>query len=335
MTARHPAPASMRAVEITQAGGPEVLRLCERPVPSVLTGEILVKVAAAGLNRGDIFQRQGNYPPPPGASDLPGLEVSGTVVAVGPRATGFEVGQEVCALLAGGGYAEYCSVPATHCAPIPRGVSLIDAAALPEAFCTVWGAVWLEAGLADGESLLVQGGSSGIGVAAIQMAAALGHSVYTTAGSDEKCAACVELGATRAINYQKEDFSAVVRTATAGVGVDVILDMVGGNYVPREISALADYGRLVFISALGGQSANIDIYELMRRRLKITGSTLRSRPRAYKSAIVKSLRARIWPHIASGKIRPVVDRRYGLHEVAAAHAALEAGGHVGKILLVV
>ena len=325
----------MRAIEIAEPGGLEVLRLCERPVPSVLAGEVLVKVAAAGLNRGDIIQRQGNYPPPPGASDLPGLEVSGTVVAVGPHTAGFEVGQEVCALLAGGGYAEYCSVPATHCLPVPQGVSLIDAAALPEAFCTVWGAVWHEGEFADGESLLVQGGSSGVGVAAIQMAVALGHSVYTTAGSDEKCAACIELGATRAINYQKEDFSGVVRAATKGVGVNVILDMVGGNYVPREISALADYGRLVFISALGGRSASLDIYEVMTRRLKITGSTLRSRPPAYKAAIVKNLLARIWPHVESGKIRPVVDRRFGLHEAAAAHAALEAGGHVGKILLAV
>jgi NADPH2:quinone reductase len=325
----------MRAIEIVKPGGPEVLRLCERPVPSVLAGEVLVKVAAAGLNRGDIVQRQGNYPPPPGASDLPGLEVSGTVVAVGSHTAGLDVGQEVCALLAGGGYAEYCAVPATHCLPVPRGVSLIDAAALPEAFCTVWGAVWQEGEFTVGESLLVQGGSSGIGVAAIQMAAALGHPVYTTAGSDEKCAACVELGATLAINYQKEDFSAVVRTATGEGGVNVILDMVGGDYVPREISALADYGRLIFIAALGGQSASIDIYELMTRRLKITGSTLRSRPPAYKAAIVKNLFARIWPHIASGKIRPVVDRLFGLHEAPAAHAALEAGGHVGKILLVI
>jgi len=226
-------------------------------------------------------------------------------------------------------------VPATHCLPVPRGVSLIDAAALPEAFCTVWGAVWHEGEFADGESLLVQGGSSGVGVAAIQMAAALGHPVYATAGNDEKCAACIDLGATRAINYQNEDFSAAVRTATEEVGVDVILDMVGGHYVPREISALADYGRLIFIAALGGQSANFDIYEVMKRRLKITGSTLRSRPPAYKAAIVEALLVRIWPHIASGKIRPVVDRRFALHEAAAAHAALEAGGHVGKILLVV
>lgn len=325
----------MRAIEIVEPGGPEVLRLCERPVPSVLPGEVLVKVAAAGLNRGDIAQRQGNYPPPPGASDLPGLEVSGTVAAVGPQTEAFEVGQEVCALLAGGGYAEYCAVPETHCLPVPRGVSLIDAAALPEAFCTVWGAVWHEAALADGESLLVQGGSSGIGVAAIQMAAALGHPVYATAGTDEKCAACIELGATRAINYQKEDFAEAVRTATKGVGVNVILDMVGGHYVPREISSLADYGRLIFISALGGQSAIVDIFELMTRRLKVTGSTLRSRPPAYKAAIIKNVHARIWPHFASGKIGPVVDRRFGMHEAAAAHAALEAGGHVGKILLVV
>lgn len=328
-------PASMRAIEISEPGLPEVLRLCERPVPSVLAGELLIKVAAAGLNRGDIVQRQGNYPPPPGASDLPGLEVSGTVVAVGPHTTGFEAGQEVCALLPGGGYAEYCAVPATQCLPVPRGVSLIDAASLPEAFCTVWGAVWQEGEFTAGESLLVQGGSSGIGVAAIQMAAALGHPVYTTAGTDEKCAACIEMGATRAINYRKEDFAAAVRTATERAGVNVILDMVGGDYVPREISALADYGRLVFIAALGGHMANFDIYEVMKRRLKITGSTLRSRPPAYKAAIVNALMVRIWPHIASGKIRPVIDRRFALHEAAAAHVALEAGGHIGKILLVV
>jgi NADPH:quinone reductase len=325
----------MRAIEIAEPGGPGVLRLCERPVPNVQPGELLLKVAAAGLNRGDIVQRQGNYPPPPGVSDLPGLEVSGTVVGAGPFTAGFQVGQEVCALLAGGGYAEYCSVPATHCLPLPRGVSLIDAAALPEALCTVWGAVWHEGQFADGETLLVQGGSSGIGVAAIQMAVALGHCVYTTAGSDEKCAACLELGATCAINYRKQDFSEVVRKATGGAGVNVILDMVGGSYVPRELSALAHYGRLVFIAALGGQSASFDIYDVMTRRLNITGSTLRSRSGAYKAVIVKNLLARIWPHIASGKVRPVVERRFPLHEAAAAHAALEAGGHVGKILLVV
>lgn len=327
-------PTTMRAVEIRQPGGPEVLRLCERPVPQPDEGEILIRVAAAGLNRGDLVQREGNYPPPPGASDLPGLEVSGTVAAVGAGVRDWQVGQEVCALLTGGGYAEYCVAPAVQCLRIPAGVSLVDAAALPETFCTVWGAVWEICRLAPGESLLVQGGSSGIGVTAIQMAAALGHEVFATAGSDAKCDACLALGATRAINYRTEDFVAVVKEATGGKGVDVVLDMVGGDYVPRELKAMADYGRLVFIAALGGDQAGIAIHEMMRRRLQITGSTLRSRPVAYKAAIVEKLHEKIWPHFAGGRIRPVVDRTFRLEEAAQAHAHMADGRHIGKILLV-
>ena len=328
-------PKTMRAIEITQPGGPEVLRLVERPIPALAAGEVLVKVAAAGINRADLSQRQGAYPPPPGASDLPGLEISGSIESLGAGVQGWRPGDAVCALLTGGGYAEYCAVPAGQCLPVPGGLTLIEAAAIPEACFTVWTMVWDRARLASGESLLVQGGSSGIGVMAIQMAVALGHRVFVTAGSEEKCAACVALGAERAINYRTQDFVAEVQAATAGRGVDVILDMVGGDYVKREVAALADDGRLVFIASLGGAEAGFNVREVMRRRLTITGATLRARPLAFKEAIARNLRKTIWPLLESGRIRPVIQQTFPLAQAADAHRLMEAGGHTGKILLVV
>src|SRR6267142_1446547 len=292
-----PLPTKMRAVEISQPGGPEVLKLTERPVPQPKAHEILVKVAAAGVNRPDVLQRSGNYPVPPDASDLPGLEIAGEVVAKGSAATLWKIGDRVCALVHGGGYAEYCTVPEVQALPVPKGLSLIEAASLPETCFTVWANVYDRARLAPGESLLVQGGSSGIGVTAIQMAAALGNRVFATAGSDEKCAACVKLGAEKAINYKTQDFAAELKAATGGKGVDVILDMVGGDYVPRELKCLADEGRLVFIASLGGVKAEIDIFEIQRRRLVITGSTLRPRPFEFKGDIARNLKEKIWPLI--------------------------------------
>jgi len=279
------------------------------------------------------MQRKGHYPPPPGASDIPGLEVAGTVSSIGANVTDWEVGDQVCALVAGGGYAEYCVAPAPQCLPIPRGLSAIEAASLPETFFTVWSNVFDRGRLIAGESLLVQGGSSGIGVAAIQMARAFGAHVFATAGSAEKCAACERLGAERAINYKTEDFVEVIKTATSGRGVDVILDMVGGDYVPRELKILADDGRLVFISGLRGLEAQINILEVMQRRLTITGSTLRSRPVAFKGAIAKALREKVWPLVEAGKIRPVVFKTFPLAAAADAHRELESGEHVGKIIL--
>src|SRR5216684_4816212 len=284
-----PLPTKMRAVEISQPGGPEVLKLTERPVPQPKAHEILVKVAAAGVNRPDVLQRGGNYPVPPDASDLPGLEIAGEVAAKGNAVTLWGIGDRVCALVHGGGYAEYCTVPEVQALPVPKGLSLVEAASLPETCFTVWGNVYDRAKLAPGESLLVQGGTSGIGVTAIQMAAATGNRVFATAGSDEKCAACVRLGAEKAFNYRTQDFLAEVKAATGGKGVNVILDMVGGDYVPKELKCLADDGRLVFISFLRGPKTELDINELMRRRLTITGSTLRPRPVEFKGYLAKNL----------------------------------------------
>src|SRR6266851_1889767 len=297
-----PLPTKMRAVEISQPGGPEVLKLSERPVPQPKAHEILVKVAAAGVNRPDVLQRSGNYPVPPDASDLPGLEIAGEVVAKGSAVTLWKIGDKLCALVNGGGYAEYCTVPEVQALPVPKGLSLIEAASLPETCFTVWGNVYDRARLAPGESLLVQGGASGIGVTAIQMAAATGNRVFATAGSDEKCAACVRLGAEKAFNYKTRDWVAEVRAATGGKGVNVILDMVGGDYVPKELKCLADDGRLVFIAFLRGPKTELDINELMRRRLTITGSTLRPRPVEVKGALARNLRERIWPLIEAGRI---------------------------------
>jgi len=302
----------MRAVEISKPGGPEVLQAVERPVPAPKPHEILIKVAAAGVNRPDVLQRTGNYPVPPDASDLPGLEVAGEVVATGEAVTLWKPGDKVCALVHGGGYAEYCVAPEVQALPVPKGFSVAEAASLPETFFTVWSNVYYRGRLSSGESLLVQGGTSGIGVAAIQMAAAMGNRVFATAGSDERCAACVRLGAEKAINYRTQDFAAEIKAATQGKGVNVILDMVAGDYVPKELKCLADEGRLVFIAFLRGHKTELDINELMRRRLVVTGSTLRPRPVEFKGAIAKSLRARIWPLIEAGKIKPQIFRTFPL-----------------------
>jgi len=323
----------MRAIEITQPGGPEVLRPCERPMPQVKPGEILIRVLAAGVNRPDVFQRLGQYPVPPGASDLPGLEVAGEIVDGDLTGSGFNKGDLVCALVQGGGYAEYCTAPLAQCLPVPKGLSPVEAAALPETFFTVWSNVFQRAALAEGETLLVQGGSSGIGTTAIQIATALGHRVFATAGSADKCRACEELGAERAINYKTEDFVAVVRELTNGKGVDVVLDMVGGDYLPREVDCLADDGRIAIIALLGGAKANVDLGQVLRRRLTITGSTLRPRPVAFKERIARELRERVWPLLEGGRIKPVIHQVFPLEEAAAAHALMESSAHVGKIML--
>ena len=323
----------MKCIEISKPGGPEVLVVAERPVPSPKANEILVKVAAAGVNRPDVLQRMGKYAPPKDASDLPGLEIAGEVSALGSSVTKFKIGDKVCALVHGGGYAEYCVTPEVQALPIPKGLSALEAASLPETFFTVWSNVYDRARLATGESLLVQGGSSGIGVTAIQIAAAMGNRVFATAGSDEKCAACVGLGAEKAINYRTGDFGAEIMAATGGKGVNVILDMVGGDYVPREIKCLAEDGRLVFIASLGGVKAEIDIFEIQRRRLVITGSTLRPRPVEFKGAIARSLREKIWPLIEAGKIKPVIYKSFPLAQASEAHRLMETSTHIGKIVL--
>jgi NADPH2:quinone reductase len=323
----------MQVVEITRPGGPEVLKPATRPVPQPRAGEVLIRVAAAGVNRPDCLQRAGAYAPPPGASDLPGLEVAGTVVRVGEGASEWNVGDRVCALTPGGGYAQYCLTPGAHCLPPPRGLDLIQAASLPETFFTVWINVFERARLAPGETLLVQGGASGIGVTAIQMACAFGHRVFATAGSAEKCAACERLGAERAINYRTQDFVEAVQQATGGKGVDVILDMVGGDYVPRELKCLATDGRLSIIAFLGGTKATLDMSDILFRRLTITGSTLRPRSVEYKAGVAQALRQRVWPLIEAGAIRPVIYRTFPLAQAGQAHALMESGAHVGKIVL--
>jgi len=323
----------MRAIEITEFGGPEVLQLCERPLPQLKNGEILIKVHAAGVNRPDVFQRQGNYPVPPGASDLPGLEVAGEIVDGDLSGSAFKKGDLVCALVQGGGYAEYCAAPLAQCLPVPQGLSALQAAALPENFFTVWSNVFERARLAPGETLLVQGGSSGIGVTAIQIAAALGHRVFATAGSDDKCRACEDLGAELAINYRSGDFEEAVKAVTEGRGVDVILDMVGGDYLPREIKTLADDGRLVIIALLGGAKGQLDMSQILRRRLTVTGSTLRPRPVEFKAFIARQLQERVWPLLASGKVKPVIYKTFPLAQASQAHALMESSAHVGKIML--
>ena len=325
----------MRCIEISKPGGPEVLVLAERPSPTPKANEILVKVAAAGVNRPDVAQRQGNYAPPPDASDLPGLEVAGEVVGAGADVKMWRAGDRVCALVHGGGYAEYCVAPEVQALPIPTGLSMVEAASLPETFFTVYSNVYDRGRLAPGETLLVQGGSSGIGVTAIQMAAATGNRVFATAGSDEKCAACLQLGAEKAINYRTQDFVAEVKAATGGKGVNVVLDMVGGSYVPRELKCIAEDGRLVFIATLGGAKTEIEIFEVMRKRITITGSTLRPRPVAFKGAIAASLRERIWPLIEARRIRPVIYRTFPLAQASEAHRLMETSQHIGKIVLTV
>jgi len=323
----------MRAIEITQPGAPDVLQICERPIPTFKEGEVLIKVHAAGINRPDVFQRTGNYAPPPGASDLPGLEVAGEIVDGDFTNTHFKKGDLVCALVAGGGYAEYCTAASVQCLPLPKGWTALEAASLPETFFTVWSNVFQRTQLTGNETLLVQGGSSGIGAAAIQIATALGHRVFATAGSDEKCRACEALGAVRAINYRTEDFVEVVKSMTAGKGVNVILDMVAGDYVPREIDCLADDGRLVFIATLGGNSASLDFRKIMMRRLTITGSTLRPRSIAFKAAIATQLRDQVWPLLEAGKIKPVIFQTFPLEQAAQAHTLMESSSHIGKIML--
>jgi NADPH2:quinone reductase len=324
---------TMRAVQITEPGGPAVLQLgeVERPVPRA--GEVLIKVHAAGVNRPDVFQRMGSYPPPPGASVLPGLEVAGEIVAGDISGTPFKLGDMVCALVPGGGYAEYCVTPAVQCLPIPAGLTPLEAASLPETFFTVWSNVFDRVKLAPGETLLVQGGSSGIGVAAIQIASAMGHRVLATAGTDEKCRVCVEMGAVRAINYRDEDFVEVVKEVTDGQGVDVILDMVGGDYLPRQIQSLAYDGRLVFIALLGGAKAQVDLGRVLQRRLTITASTLRPRSVEFKAAIARQLEERVWPLLAAGKVKPVIHAVFSLEEAAQAHTLMESSTHIGKIML--
>jgi len=326
-------PKHMQVVEIPRPGGPEVLRLTTRPLPQPRTGEVLICVAAAGVNRPDCLQRAGAYAPPPGASDLPGLEVAGTVVALGEGVKQWNEGDQVCALTPGGGYAQFCVTPASHCLPPPAAWSLVQAASLPETFFTVWINVFERARLAPGETLLVQGGSSGIGVGAIQIARALGHRVFVTAGTLEKCAACERLGAERAINYRTEDFVEVVKQLTAGKGVDVILDMVGGDYVPRELKCLATDGRLSLIAFLGGSRAMLDMSDILVRRLTITGSTLRPRSVEFKTGIANALRQNVWPLIERGKIQAVIYKVFPLAQAAAAHELMESGAHIGKIVL--
>ncbi len=328
-------PKTMRAVEITQPGGPEVLEIGTRPVPQPKEGEVLIKVAAAGVNRPDTMQRAGNYPVPPGASDIPGLELAGSIAALGEGVARWRVGDMATALVQGGGYAEYCTAPAPQCLPIPKGMTAVEAASLPETFFTVWSNVFDRAAIRPGESFLVQGGSSGIGVAAIQIVKAFGHKVFATAGSAEKCAACAKLGADRAINYKTEDFVAAVKEATAGRGVDVILDMVGGDYIDRELKCLADDGRIVIIAFLGGAKATLYLSDILRRRLTVTGSALRPRPVEFKGAIARNLREKVWPLIEAGKIKAVIYKTFPLAEAAKAHALMESSEHIGKIVLTV
>jgi putative PIG3 family NAD(P)H quinone oxidoreductase len=325
----------MTAIEIARPGPPEVLVPTLRPTPTPSDGEVLIKVAAAGVNRPDIMQRLGNYPAPPGASDIPGLEVAGTIEAVGPGVADWDVGDAVCALLSGGGYAEYAVAPTPQCLPVPRGLDPVAAAAMPETSFTVWTNVFERGRLAEGETILVHGGSSGIGTMAIQMATAFGAKVLVTAGSPEKCAACERLGAVRAVNYRTEDFSQVVQDVTGGRGVDVILDMVGGDYFPRNLEALAVDGRLVQIALLGGAKAELNLWRLMQRRLTVTGSTLRPRSIAEKGAIANGLRTAVWPLVEQGRIKPVIHATYPLAQAAEAHRVMESSQHIGKLVLTV
>lgn len=320
----------MRAIEITEPGGPEVLKPTDRPMPVPAQGQVVIKVAWAGVNRPDALQRAGAYAPPPTASDLPGLEASGEVVALGDGVSGLAIGDKVCALLPGGGYAEYVATPAAHCLPVPRGMDLKQAACLPETFFTVWSNVFMRGGLKAGERILIHGGSSGIGTTAIQLANAFGARVFVTAGNDEKCEACVALGAERAINYKTEDF---VEVLAAEGGADVILDMVGGDYIARNIKALDFEGRLIQIAFLGGPKAEINFAPLMMKRLTMTGSTLRPQSDLAKARIATELREAVWPLLESGRVAPVMDSDFAFEDAAGAHAHMEASQHIGKIVL--
>ena len=324
----------MHAIEITHFGAPDVLQICERPIPTPQAGEVLIKVHAAGVNRPDVLQRTGHYPVPAGASDLPGLEVAGEIVDGDVSGSTLQHGDMVCALVQGGGYAEYCVAPIEQCLPMPKGLNPLQAASLPETFFTVWSNVFDRARLGAGETLLVQGGTSGIGVTSLQIASALGHRVFATAGSEDKCRACEALGAERGINYRTEDFAVVIKQLTDSKGVDVILDMVGGDYIAREISCLADDGRIGLIALLGGAKANnVDLGQILRRRLTISGSTLRPRPVAFKAAIAKNLQQHVWPLLESGAVKPVIFQTFPLAQAAQAHSLMESGIHIGKIML--
>lgn len=328
-------PATMTAIGLPTPGGPEALVPVERPVPVPGAGEILVKVAAAGVNRPDVMQRKGLYPPPPGAPDIPGLEIAGEVVALGAGVTRWKLGDKVCALVSGGGYAQYCLADEGSALPVPAGLSMVEAAALPETFFTVWTNVFDLAGLKEGERFLVHGGTSGIGTTAIQLAKAFGATVFTTAGSAEKCEVCRQLGADVAIDYKTDDFVAVVKEKSGGKGVNVILDMVGGSYIARNYEAAAPQARLVQIAFMEGSKVQIDFMRLMLKRLSHMGSTLRSRPKAEKAAIAASLVEKVWPLIEAGKVKPVMDQSFPLEKASEAHARMESSAHIGKIMLAV
>lgn len=326
-------PATMTCIEITTPGAPEVLKPATRPTPQPGAGEVLVKVAAAGVNRPDVLQRYGKYPPPPGASDLPGLEIAGTVAALGAGVAGLKLGDAVCALISGGGYAEYCTAPAPQCLPVPKGLSMVEAAAVPETFFTVWTNVFERGHLKSGETFLIHGGASGIGTTAIQLAKAFGARVFATAGTAEKCAACQALGAERAINYKSEDFVAVMKEATGGQGVDLTLDMVGGDYVGRNIEIARAEGRIVQIAFLRSPKTEVNLTPLMMKRLTLTGSTLRARSIEAKGAIAAAVRRHVWPLLESGKVRPMIHATFPLADAAGAHRLMEADTHIGKIVL--
>jgi putative PIG3 family NAD(P)H quinone oxidoreductase len=327
-----PVPAVMTVIEIAGAGGPDVLQPVTRPVPLPAPGEVLVHVSASGVNRPDVMQRLGKYPPPPGASDIPGLEIAGTIVSA-PANGRWRTGDRVCALVSGGGYAEYCAVPAGQCLPVPDGLDMVSAAALPETFFTVWANLFQRGALRAGERVLIHGGTSGIGTTAIQLAHAFDAIVYATAGSDGKCDACRRLGAAVAINYQTEDFVEVVRGETAGAGVDVVLDIVGGDYFPRNLESLGLNGRLVQIGLLGGARTTFDLTRVLHRRLTITGSTLRARTVEEKSSLARDVETNIWPLLTTGRIHPVIDQTFPLTEAAIAHRRMESSQHIGKIIL--
>lgn len=326
-------PTTMRAIDPAAPGGPEVLEVVERPVPVPGEGEVLIKVAAAGVNRPEILQRMGMYPPPPGAPSILGMEISGTIVAVGPGVDADHVGQPVCALIAGGAYADYAVAPFGQCLPVPHALSMIEAAAMPETLFTVWTNLFERGFATEGDTVLVHGGSSGIGTMAIALCNLFGVTVIVTAGSDEKCAACLGIGADHAINYKTRDFVEDVKTITGGTGVAVVLDMVGGDYVPRNLKCLADDGRHVSIAVQGGAVATIPVFEVMRRRLTLTGSTLRPRSVEFKSAVADELAHHVWPFVEAGRLKPVIDKVFSLDRAPDAHRRMEAGEHIGKIVL--
>jgi NADPH2:quinone reductase len=328
-----PLPATMQAIEITEPGAPEVLKIQQRPLPNIKEDEVLISVHAAGINRPDVMQRAGLYPPPPGVTDIPGLEVAGVIVSAGEKVTKWKIGDSVCALVAGGGYAEYVNAPESQCLPIPKRLTYREAASLPETYFTVWSNVFDRAKLAEQETILVHGGSSGIGTTAVQLCRALKRKIFVTAGSDEKCRACEAIGATKAINYRSEDFAERIMALTDNKGVDVIIDMVAGDYLQRDLKCLADDGRLVIIAFLGGVKTNINMTDILKRRLTITGSTLRPRSTKFKSSIATSLGSRVWPLLESKVIEPLIFRSFPLKNAAEAHRLMESSQHIGKIVL--